>query len=132
MKNDRLEQAFHNDLNMDYRGIAELGNDIYYLAGGMDSVATVSSKVLRLTWSNNRTATNNKTANKKVLFYPNPITTHLNFHEPLRNHIQLFNTQGILILTIPKYSKKINISDLSAGIYILKNRTHSYIVIKYE
>jgi len=132
LENGQLKQLFYNELNMDYRGLANFGDGSIYLAGGMDTLAAISGKTLKLTWNVNQVGLKKVVANQELRFYPNPITSLLYFQKPLTSEAHIFNAQGFLIQSIPKKSTNVNLTNLPAGLYILKNQSHSYFVTKYE
>ncbi len=71
--------------------------------------------------------TDNYSLENLVRIYPNPVTDLLNIKTEENIHIKnlkIYNLQGQELLQFPQSTKRINLSQLSAGMYILKVQTN--------
>ena len=71
----------------------------------------------------NATSINSINANQKLEFYPNPVTEgYLNISSSSKSlkQIEIFDVVGKKVFSETSISSRINVSDLKAGIYILK------------
>ncbi len=59
---------------------------------------------------------------KTIRFYPNPATTNIVVTSKYNDAIEIYNANGVLVLETA--SESINISNLSAGIYFIKQNEH--------
>jgi len=100
------------------------GTDNLYQLGNGDGTPTDSNVPTQVTCED-LLGTNNFAENTNFSVYPNPtqdlLYLNLNSSQEI-NEVKIYSIQGALIKTVSKVKegKAINISDLSAGIYILK------------
>ncbi|WP_411894954.1 T9SS type A sorting domain-containing protein [Winogradskyella sp. A2] len=93
-------------------GIASLNTDEYYV-----SAEKVSSDLHGLYSFNVSTLTDSEMSNNQISFYPNPAKTELMINKEDCT-TKIYTLTGELILTTS--NSKINISDLSKGVYLIK------------
>ncbi len=67
-------------------------------------------------------ATNLSAEDVKIEVYPNPSSDYININSSVKGQAYLYNSVGTLCkqITINSESQKVNISDLSSGLYLLK------------
>ena len=98
------------------------GWDGYWQLGNEDGSQTSSSVPTKVTCTDNL-AVNDINSAKQVAVYPNPAKDFVIVQSSSKNvaEVKIYNTAGSLVKTISKVAdNKINVSDLQAGVYILK------------
>lgn len=67
---------------------------------------------------------------KKIMLYPNPATSIIYLSKQTDKDITIIDVNGKLILKFKPKQNKINVSQLSQGIYFLKYKNKAYRFIK--
>ena len=115
------EEIF-DEVPMDLRGIAEVAEDVKYIAGGMWGNQEVSNKVFKIELKN---VVATKSENKlEVSLYPNPGSDMVNVKVDSDDffHVDVFNLSGqkVKSLELSNRTAQVNARDLQQGIYIIQ------------
>jgi hypothetical protein len=115
-------EQFDTSINMDFRGVAQLGCS-YYLAGGMQTNQTVSDHCVKISCIPNSVSQINM---ESLKIYPNPTSSMV--HVLTQNgitQVTVFDHLGRSILSLsPKtQTMKIDMSPYMNGLYFFKIQT---------
>lgn len=119
---------FDYDYPMDLRGIADLGAQIKYLAGGMKDNQQVTNKVYRLDWEELLPTSVESFPEGELRFrvYPNPTTSHIILELDVQTNKRLtVSLSSVFSKKIKEFEvasnslNPVDISGLNPGIYVL-------------
>jgi len=98
------------------------GWDGYWQLGNNDGTATSSNVPTQVTCLDNQLSVNDVSSEKKVSLYPNPAKDVVVLQSAKAvSEVKIYNAVGAIVKTITNVvDNKVNVSDLSAGVYIVK------------
>lgn len=99
------------------------GADSYWQLGNNDGTATNSSVPTQVTCVDNQLAVNDVSSGKKLSIYPNPAKDFVVLQSARSiSEVKIYNVAGALVKSISNIASdnKVNVSDLSVGVYIVK------------
>ncbi len=123
-------------LPMDLRGIADINDDVKYLAGGMIAGQEVTNQLLRLDWNGLPTSTRNIIEQKPQLsLFPNPVTNKTtieisDINLPESFIIRLSSELGNVVryFKLSASQLELDLSNLPNGVYFLSIPAHPQLI----
>ncbi len=104
---------------MDLRGVAQISENQFIIAGGMTTDQTVSKQTMLITIDYIQGVTSPYSSNVSHLIHPNPVANWLQIEEEGFFDVVIYNTVGQPLLSLPSHSGRINISRLPSGHYYI-------------
>ncbi len=128
-------RVIHDEIPMDLRGIANVSDQVKYLAGGMLADQTVTDKVYRLQWSLSDTHEDLRD-DLSISLYPNPVSDYINIdykseEQQLRSY-RLINGRGQIVLSDDYKQQPIDVRHIPTGTYYLELETISVTMIERQ
>lgn len=100
---------------MDLRGIAQISNNQFIIAGGMTADQTVTRQTQLITIDYLQSATNYDKNFDKTLVHPNPVSDWLQVNIEGNYDVVIYNVSGQEVMRLVSYSGAIDVSSLANG-----------------
>lgn len=112
-----------DEVPMDLRGLAEVSNDVKYIAGGMSIDQTVTDKIFKITFDDDITASSELNLAEKIKLFPNPCSSkiYLEYEFDDYTSVNIYTAEGVKVSEqkIKASRSEIDVSNLANGVYFL-------------
>lgn len=119
---NEFSRDIYDQIPMDLRGIANISDNVKYIAGGMLDNQEVSDKVYRLEWAITSSTDGDLEEDFEISVFPNPTSDRINISHQGTEQItsyQLLNSNGQIIKS-GSLDHDISVQGIASGLYHLK------------
>lgn len=127
-------EEVYDEIPMDLRGVAEVTDNIKYIAGGMIDNQQVTDKIYKITFEKDVSTFNQHQKAFNIQIAPNPFHQNLIIHNQeekiLNVNICDVRAKVVHAQSISSGRNSIRLSHLAEGIYFVKIQNHQYQIVQ--